>query len=190
MLPQTSPRKLQRGRITRKIAPRPLERAQPTRVLAVAAQNRIDRFVKYEVRVARSPIHRLGVYAAENIPGRKILIEYLGRKLTARQSDATFEKRWAGRSPELYYLMYVNKNLVLDGAIGGSGAEYINHCCEPNLRLARSGRRIFLVSKREIAAGEELAYDYAFSHKAIRVKCTCGARKCRGTINVRAPEKK
>jgi uncharacterized protein len=190
MTPQPRRGKLRSGRSAKKVAPRPLERAQSTRVLTVAAQNRIDRFVNFAVRVARSPIHRLGVYAAEDIPSRKRVIEYLGRKLNARQTDATFEKRRAGRSPDLFYLVYVNKNLVLDGAIGGSGAEYINHCCEPNLNLSKIGLQIFLISKRKIASGEELSYDYRFSHEALRVECSCGARKCRGTINLHAPKKK
>ncbi len=175
-------------RSSKKLPPRPLERAPSIRVLTAAAQNRIDRFANYAVRVARSPIHRLGVYAAENIPARRTVIEYLGRKLTMRQSDATFEKRWAGGSPELYYLFCVDEDLVLDGAVAGSGAEYINHCCEPNLYFTTIRRRIFLISKRKIAIGEELSYDYCFPHNAIRVKCKCGARKCRGAINLVPPK--
>jgi uncharacterized protein len=188
MVPQTSPGKSRGGRIAKKAAPRPLERAQKIRVLTAAAQNRIDRLVNFAVRIARSPIHRLGVYAAQSIPGRKRVIEYLGKKLSPRQSDSTFERRWAGHSPELYYLAYVDKKRVLDGAIGGSGAEYINHCCDPNLNLSKIGRRIFLISKRKIAIGEELSYDYRFPYRAVHVECTCGARNCRGTINLRKPK--
>jgi SET domain-containing protein len=40
------------------------------------------------------------------------------------------------------------------------------------------------MSKRAIRRGEELTVDYRFSTKIERVPCACGARKCRGTINL------
>jgi SET domain-containing protein len=43
---------------------------------------------------------------------------------------------------------------------------------------------ILYISKRKIAAGEELTVDYNFSRKIEDVPCRCGALKCRGTINL------
>ncbi|MDZ7639551.1 MAG: hypothetical protein U5J83_15050 [Bryobacterales bacterium] len=43
---------------------------------------------------------------------------------------------------------------------------------------------ILYVSKRAIEAGKELLIDYRFEKNLETVKCACGARRCRGTINL------
>jgi SET domain-containing protein len=40
----------------------------------------------------------------------------------------------------------------VDGAIGGSGAEIINHSCEPNIRARIVHNRIWYYSDRPISA--------------------------------------
>ena len=74
--------------------------------------------------------------------------------------------------------------MTVDGSVGGSGAEYINHSCDPNLRASIVKGHILYISRRSIAAGEELTVDYHFSRKIEDVPCRCGAEKCRGTINL------
>jgi SET domain-containing protein len=69
--------------------------------------------------------------------------------------------------------------------VGGSGAEIINHSCDPNLRSTIRNGHILYISKREIQPGEELTVDYRFSDDIGRVKCSCGARNCRGQINLK-----
>jgi SET domain-containing protein len=68
--------------------------------------------------------------------------------------------------------------------VGGSGAEIINHSCEPNLRASIRQGHILYFSKRAIRPGEELTVDYRFSDEIERVRCACGARGCRGVINL------
>jgi hypothetical protein len=41
------------------------------------------------------------------------------------------------------------------------------------------------MSARVIEPGEELTVDYRFSDKVDAVKCRCGAKNCRGVINVK-----
>jgi SET domain-containing protein len=40
------------------------------------------------------------------------------------------------------------------------------------------------MSKRAIRRGEELTIDYRFDKKVERVPCRCGAKACRGVINL------
>lgn len=40
-----------------------------------------------------------------------------------------------------------------------------------------------IYADRDIAAGEELTYDYRFSGEEI-LKCSCGAVGCRGKVNL------
>ena len=53
--------------------------------------------------------------------------------LSANPSGAVFRERWASRSHNLHYLARLDSYWTVDGADGGSGAEFVNHSCDPNL---------------------------------------------------------
>ena len=73
----------------------------------------------------------------------------------------------------------------IDGAVGGSGAEYFNHSCDPNIvAVIRQGHILYL-SRRPIQRGEELTFDYHFAKDVPKVPCCCGNTACRGTINLK-----
>lgn len=88
-------------------------------------------------------------------------------------------ERRSGKS--LLYLFAVSKNKIIDGAVNSSGAEFINHSCDGNMRSASVKGRIFLTSLRRIEAGEELTYDYNIDEE-FEVPCECGATNCRGKL--------
>ena len=140
---------------------------------------RIDpRFACFRLRLGPSDIHRWGVYAEEFIPARRKVIEYTGERCNRRES----KKRAGGK---LNYLFTLDSYWCLDGAVGGSGAEFINHSCDPNIFARVQSGHILYMSKRDIRPGEELTVDYHFDKDVERVPCTCGAERCRGTINVK-----
>ena len=132
----------------------------------------------FELRVAKSRIHRWGVYAAEPIPRNRKVIEYTGERISRRETKRRSDTR------EFNYLFTLDKYWTIDGSVGGSGAEFINHSCEPNLVARISKGHIIYYSKRDIAKGEELTVDYHFSPDVEKVPCACGAAACRGTINL------
>lgn len=136
----------------------------------------------FRLEVRHSPIHRWGVYALEKIPARRKVIEYTGEKVSRRETKRRAEHK-------LNYLFTLTPYWCIDGAVGGSGAEYINHSCDPNVQAVIVKGHILYVSLREIQPGEELAVDYHFDSHVEKVKCSCGAETCRGTINV-FPDKK
>ena len=80
---------------------------------------------------------------------------------------------------------------VVDAAREGNATRFVNHCCEPNCytRVVVVGgeKKILLFTSRDVAAGEELTYDYMFKPDVPEneAPCDCGADKCRGIINVR-----
>jgi SET domain-containing protein len=135
------------------------------------------RYACFRMEIRASKIHRRGVYALERIPAQRKVIEYTGERINRRETKV----RGQG---DLTYLFTLDDYWTLDGAFGGSGAEIINHSCEPNLRTCILRGHILYYSKRAIKPGEELTVDYRFSNKIERVICRCGAKKCRGTINV------
>ena len=136
------------------------------------------RYACFRLSIRESRIHRRGVYALERIPPRRKVIEYTGERISRRET----KRRGNGR---FTYLFAVDNYWTLDGAVGGSGAEIINHSCEPNLRATIRNGHVLYISRRQIRRGEELTVDYRFSHDVERVRCACGARNCRGEINLR-----
>jgi SET domain-containing protein len=140
---------------------------------------RIDpRYACFRLSVRRSAIHRWGVFAEEVIPARRKVIEYTGERISRREIKRRGDRRHV-------YLFELSAYWCLDGAIGGSGAELINHSCEPNVFSSIQKGHILYFSMRRIRPGEELTIDYRFSKDVEQVACRCGARDCRGTINLK-----
>lgn len=134
-------------------------------------------FACFRLRIAPSKIHRWGVYAAEPIPARHKVIEYTGERISRRETKKRAER-------PLNYLFTLDRYWTIDGSVGGSGAQFINHSCEPNLVARIVQGHILYVSARDIRRGEELTVDYRFDKDVEKVLCSCGAVACRGTINV------
>jgi SET domain-containing protein len=68
--------------------------------------------------------------------------------------------------------------------LGESGGldDYVNHACDPNLGFVEG--TLTLVALRDIAAGDELFWDYstAMNEPGWGFSCTCGGPSCRGRV--------
>lgn len=131
----------------------------------------------FKLRVSKSKIHRWGIYAEEDIPPRRKVIEYTGERISWRETKIR-------ASRPLNYIFTLDKYWCIDGSAGGSGAQYINHCCEPNVIARIMKGHILYFSLKHIKKGEELTVDYHFDKDVEKVICSCGAKRCRGTINL------
>jgi uncharacterized protein len=138
----------------------------------------LPEYTCYRLKLASSKIHRWGIYAGEPIPPRRKIIEYTGERISRRETKRRAEQR------QFTYMFTLDNYWTLDGSVGGSGAQYINHSCDPNLVARIVKGHILYVSLRPIRQGEELTIDYHFDKKVEKVPCRCGSLKCRGTINV------
>jgi SET domain-containing protein len=141
-------------------------------------------FSRYRLRIGRSRMHGVGVFAAETIAAGRKVIEYAGERRTWAQDARRARERERQGEPKNVYRAHIRRHWVIDGTAGGTGAEFINHSCDPNLGARAIRDRLLLFSLRRIRRGEELSWDYQLSGRA-RVKCRCGSRKCRGTLNVK-----
>jgi uncharacterized protein len=139
----------------------------------------------FEIRP--SPMHGLGAFATRRIRAGVRLIEYAGERLTPAEADA----RYPDRPGEAHHteLFAIDDDIVIDAAVDGNDARFINHSCDPNCDAVIDDNRIWIETIRDIEAGEELAYDYAFvleeRHTPAakrRYPCSCGAPNCRKTI--------
>jgi len=141
-----------------------------------------QKHTQFKISVRPSEIHRWGVFAEEMIPKGRKVIEYTGerisRKETARRGDAP-----------LNYLFTLDNYWTIDGSVGGSGAEYINHSCDPNCFARIFKGHILYIAARDIHPGEELTIDYRFEANVAKIYCGCGSAACRGTINLK-PERR
>jgi len=130
---------------------------------------------RFRLRIGRSKLHRYGVFALEDIPRGRRVIEYTGKRVTVEQAAKI-------RPPADAYIAWISGNALVDGRRGGSGAEFANHSCQPNLQQRRVGGHLLLYSRRKIRTGEELTWNYHYPIKLKRIPCHCGARGCRGTL--------
>ena len=123
-----------------------------------------------------SPIHGTGGFASHDIPARSRVIEYLGEKITKRESLARCE-----RNNE--YIFAIDDAHDLDGNVSWNPARFLNHSCAPNCEARFIGGRIWLVAIREIRAGEELTFNYSYDLEDYREHpCRCGAASCVGYV--------
>ena len=135
------------------------------------------KYTCFRLSIRESRIHRRGVYAEESIPKGRKVIEYTGERINRRET----KRRGQG---SVTYLFTLDSYWTIDGAVGGSGAEIINHCCEPNLISRIMKGHILYMSLRTIKPGEELTIDYHFDYATDKTPCACGAEKCRGTMEL------
>ncbi len=143
---------------------------------------------KYRLLIQRSAIQGWGVFAGETIPAGREVIEYTGTLFSPQQMRARIEEALKRRGRLPRYVIRLNRYWRLDGEMGGSGAERINHSCDPNLSGRMREKHLLLYSKRRIRRGEELTLDYRFHPNSPRMICRCGSAKCRGTINLSAEQ--
>lgn len=103
----------------------------------------------FNVKVKRS-VAGLGLFALEDIPKGACIIEYRGKILTKQEEEDS----------NSLYLFDAGGGVTIDGAPRSNTARYINHSCRPNCEIDIYKRRVFVMAKRRIRAGEELHYDY------------------------------
>jgi uncharacterized protein len=127
--------------------------------------------------IKSSPIHGTGLFARRDIETGTRLIEYVGRRISKRES----QELCSGSNP---YIFYLNEDWDLDGSVDWNPARFINHGCDPNCESEQDDEdRIWITSRRPIPAGEELTYNYGYDLDEYRdFPCACGSPKCVGFI--------
>jgi SET domain-containing protein len=136
------------------------------------------------LEVRESGVHGTGVYAAKPIRKGARIIEYTGRRIPWSSVPDDSED---GRT---YYFGLDNGKEVIDPAVDGNEARWINHSCEPNCEaIEEDDERVFIFALRNIQPGEELFYDYQLEieepindETKKESACLCRSKKCRGTM--------
>jgi SET domain-containing protein len=125
----------------------------------------------------RSKIHGWGVYATRTIPKNTRIIDYAGEKIS-NQKSLRREQRYIKRG-RLWCFKLTNRT-VIDAAVGGNDARFINHSCRPNCYVHIAGGVIWIRASRTIRRGEELTYNYHTDGEGM-IECRCRPG-CQGLI--------
>ena len=139
----------------------------------------------FELR--ESPIQGRGAFATRPIRKGARIIEYTGERISQDEADKRYDDEAMGRHHT--FLFTLDEKTVIDAAVNGNEARFINHSCDPNCQALIEDDRIFIYALKDISPGQELCYDYAYERaegmdeesEKIYV-CRCGAKNCRGTI--------
>lgn len=125
--------------------------------------------------VRSSGIHAAGCFALEPIAKGKKVVEYTGERILHDDADKLYENL-----PYTYLFGTSDGETVIDGF---GMAMYVNHSCDPNCETEEDEQgKVWIMSTRHIAAGEELTYDYLLYEGDGDAPCSCGSTKCRGTM--------
>ena len=140
------------------------------------------------LQTRRSGVHGKGVFALCDLRAGERLIEYVGEIIT--WEEALNRHPHDPTNPNHTFYFHIDDGRVIDAKHGGNSSRWINHSCEPNCEADQTDEgRVFIKALRDIAAGEELFYDYGLIidepyTKKLKAEyaCWCGAPSCRGTM--------
>jgi hypothetical protein len=126
------------------------------------------------VHLAASSVHGTGVFAREAIPrGHPVLriddSRVVDEAHPLQEGEHEYHRDWLANGTVVLMM---------------PPERHINHCCDPNtfVRTINGVRWVFAL--RDIAAGEEITYDYCINSGGDTVwTCTCGSARCRHTIH-------
>ncbi|XP_062516444.1 histone-lysine N-methyltransferase ASH1L-like isoform X2 [Corticium candelabrum] len=129
-----------------------------------------------------------GVLTTVALKMHQFIIEYCGEVISEKQYCARVLKKY--KRQRHHYCLSLEGGVIIDGHNMGSKARFVNHSCEPNCEMQKWSvngvDRMGLFALRDIAAEEELTYDYNFDPLDNEPqKCLCKSAKCRGYIGSR-----
>ena len=143
------------------------------------------RNLPHTVKVFRSRIHGLGLFALRDIDSGDMIIEYSGqviRPLMCDIKEAYYESKGIG-----CYMFKIDENQVVDATMSGNASRFINHSCQPNcaskIAVIEGKKKILIFARRRVIVGEELTYDYKFPLEENKIMCMCRSKKCRKYLN-------
>ena len=143
--------------------------AEPPQSPGVSLQNE---FVEFKP----SSIDGTGGFARCDLPAGARVIEYVGERIDKRESRARCER---GE----HFIFHLDDQWDLDGNVDRNPARLLNHSCAPNCDAEFIDGRIWIVTTRPVARGEEITFNYGYDLEDYRdYVCRCGAESCVGFI--------
>lgn len=124
-----------------------------------------------DVELKPSSIQGLGVFATRSFrAGERVrrvnLVREITREAPIREEDGE----------RIEHCGYPDGKVIL----WGLPDRHVNHSCDPSAYEHYDGSAVYIVARRDIAAGEEITFDYIVNTSGGNTwPCTCGADRCR-----------
>ncbi|MBH53229.1 MAG: SET domain-containing protein-lysine N-methyltransferase [Opitutaceae bacterium] len=139
------------------------------------------------VFVKDSGIHGKGVFAKRNIPKEKRIMEYVGERISKKESQRRgtkqMEEAAKNRKVGAVYIFDLNKKWDIDGNVPENIARFANHSCNENCDAFNIDNRIFYYTSKKIKKGQEILIDYGYDlEHFLDHTCKCGSDNCVGFI--------
>lgn len=138
------------------------------------------------VQTSSSSIHNRGLFAATDIPEDEYVIQYLGEIIKKKESTKRANNQHSLSLAEdvgAVYIFELDDKTDIDGNFDWNIARLANHSCSPNCEAQNVEGEIWLVSLKDIKAGEEITFDYGYALEHWKDHpCLCGSDNCVGHI--------
>ena len=136
---------------------------------------RLNSYVSPKAEIRNSPLRGRGLFATGEFRIGEVVYVMGGYAFTRQSSEVADPGSLSQRSE-----IQIADNLFIGAIHPDDSMIASNHSCDPN--TAVQGHIVF-VALREIAAGEELTYDWATTDDAVyAIECRCGSSRCRRII--------
>ncbi|KAH8911288.1 SET domain-containing protein [Coniochaeta sp. PMI_546] len=175
----------------------------------------VERGRQIPLQIFRTDERGWGVRCPVDLKKGQFVDKYLGEIITGEEADRRRAQSSMARRKDVYLFAldkFSDENsldhrlagppLEVDGEFMSGPTRFINHSCDPNMRIfARVGDHadkhihdLALFAIRDIAAGEELTFDYVDGLEELdsdahdpamnkdMTRCLCRSRKCRGWL--------
>lgn len=175
----------------------------------------VERGRTVPLQIFRTRDRGWGVRCPVDIKKGQFVDRYLGEIITSKEADRRRAEATVSRRKDVYLFaldkfsdpnsldpLLAAPPLEVDGEWMSGPTRFINHSCDPNMRIfARVGDHadkhihdLALFAIRDIPAGEELTFDYVDGLEDMdsdahdpsltkdMTKCLCGTARCRGYL--------
>lgn len=117
-----------------------------------------------------------GLFTKQDLKSGERIFKIKGVLMTSEESNAIGEVVASNtyRYDENFYISPT-------GELG----DYVNHSCEPNVRIDKKGKHLFIYAIGYIPKNSEILFDYSTilaKDDIWTMRCNCGTAKCRGVI--------
>jgi uncharacterized protein len=121
-----------------------------------------------------STIDGTGLFASQPIPKGTCIAVYVGERIDKAEANRRCE---AGN----HFIFTLDDQWDIDGNVPENLVRFANHSCDPNAESIVDGGEVSVIAIRDIAAGEEITYNYGYDLEEYReYACRCGSANCVG----------
>lgn len=132
--------------------------------------------MKSEVLSVKKSKNGRGVFAKRDFKSGEVVLELKGELITCYEDD-DLDNRTRSNTIRYSNEMFLSPK----GELG----ELVNHSCNPNSKIVKKSKKLFLVAIKPILKNEEVLFDYSTiiaSDDIWTMRCNCGSKNCRKVV--------